>query len=168
MHADLVGYWIRTAALLVLPIAPHFSEHIWTSLLSEPESVQRALWPEPTLPNGVDATVIDAAQYMRGTIKMIRDAELLIQKRSAKAKPLPGAAGAAFDANRPKAVRIFVATSFPEWQDVSVGIVKDAYDQKEDKVDDGKIREALTKKGLMKDKRVMPFIQAFKVWQFLS
>ena len=43
MHADLVEYWIRISALLILPIAPHFSEHIWSTVLKEPVTVQKAL-----------------------------------------------------------------------------------------------------------------------------
>jgi hypothetical protein len=31
-------------------------------------------------------------------------------------------------------------------------------------VDDVKIRERLTRDGLIKDKRAMPFIQSLKVW----
>ncbi|EEB90945.1 hypothetical protein MPER_10780, partial [Moniliophthora perniciosa FA553] len=45
MHAELVTYWIRTAALLAAPVAPHFAEHIWTALLKEPQSIQLARWP---------------------------------------------------------------------------------------------------------------------------
>ncbi|TFY79564.1 hypothetical protein EWM64_g4448, partial [Hericium alpestre] len=46
MHADLVKRWIRISALLVTPIAPHFAEHIWTTILNKPTTIQNALWPE--------------------------------------------------------------------------------------------------------------------------
>ena len=58
MHHDLVQWWIRVATLLILPIAPHFSEHIWTSVLGEPVTVQQAQWPTP--PVAPDHTVLDA------------------------------------------------------------------------------------------------------------
>lgn len=163
MHADLVLYWIRSAALLVTPVAPHFAEQIWSTILQEPTSVQNALWPTPTTP--VDPTIIEAGQYMRGTIKTIRDAEISLLKGLAKAKGKKGAAAseALFDPKKPKAVRIYVATAFPEWQNTCVQIVKDSYTKEENKVDDAKVKELLIEKGLIKDKRAMPFIQAFKV-----
>ena len=67
------------------------------------------------------------------------------------------------DPKKPKAVRIYVATSFPEWQDACVQIVRDTYDAEREKVDDAKVRELLIQKGMIKDKKAMPFIQAFKV-----
>lgn len=175
MHSSLILYWIRTAALLITPLAPHFAEHIWSSILKEPKSIQYALYPKPS--TEVDQSLIDAGLYMRGTVKTIRDAEGALLKMLNKVKGKKGGAGAAgasggeskiFDPKKPKAVRIFVATSFPEWQDTCVGIVKEAYNEGEDKVDDVKVRELLTQKGLIKDKRAMPFIQAFKVCLPLS
>ncbi|KAF5345811.1 hypothetical protein D9756_010874 [Leucocoprinus leucothites] len=166
MHADLITYWIRTAALVITPIAPHFAEHIWSSptILNQPQSIQLALWPTPSKP--VDKGILESAEYMRGTVKSIRDAEINLVKMLSKAKSKKGANGgvgqAIFDPKKDKAVRIYVAMQFPEWQDVCVGIVKEAYVQAEDKVDDAKVKELLVKKGLIKDKRAMPFIQAFK------
>ncbi|TDL26973.1 leucyl-tRNA synthetase [Rickenella mellea] len=154
MHADLVKYWIRTSTLLITPIAPHFAEHIWTSVLKEPKSVQLARWPSVSRP--IDRAVLEAGTYMRGTVKMIRDSELNMLKRLSKSKSAP------FDPKKPKSVHIYVATKFPEWQDQCVQLVQDAYDAKKDKVDDQKVRELLTSRGLMKDKRAMPFVQAFK------
>ena len=157
MHADLTEWWIRTAALLVLPIAPHFSEHVWSTILKEPKSVQLALWPEPTA--AVDQSILDSAVYMRGAIKTMRDAELSLLKKMNKGKQ----GQATYDPKRPRAVRIYVTTAFPEWQEQCVQTVKDAYSAEHDKVDDQKVRELLTQRGLIKDKRAMPFVQAFKV-----
>ncbi|KAH7921139.1 leucyl-tRNA synthetase [Leucogyrophana mollusca] len=160
MHADLVQYWIRIAALLATPIAPHFAEHIWTTVLKEPKSIQLALWPEPSRP--VDKTVIETGVYMRGTLKTIRDAETTLLKRIQKGKKGKDTGEPSFDPKKPKSVNIYVATKFPEWQDICVQAVKDSYAEEAQKVDDVKVREILTEKGLIKDKRAMPFIQTFK------
>jgi len=163
MHADLVLYWIRSAALLVTPIAPHFTEHIWSAILLEPKSIQLALWPTPS--KSVDPTIIEAGQYMRGTVKTIRDAEASLLKAMAKAKSKKNAPSETmFDPKKPKAVRVYVATNFPEWQDLSVQAVQAAYSKEDDKVDDAKVKELLVQNGLIKDKRAMPFIQTFKVY----
>ncbi|KAG6860497.1 hypothetical protein C0995_010483 [Termitomyces sp. Mi166 len=163
MHHDLVRYWINAAALIITPIAPHFAEHIHTTILQSPISIQLALWPTPAKP--VDRTALEAGVYMRDTIKTIRDAEVSLLKMLQKAKGKKGPGGpavAAFDPKLPKSVRIYVATAFPEWQDTCVQAVKDAYDEQMDKVDDAKVKVMLMERGLIKDKRAMPFVQAFK------
>jgi leucyl-tRNA synthetase len=162
LHRDLIVQWMRYAALLVSPIAPHFAEHLWTAptLLNEPRSIQLALWPSPG--RDADRTVVEAGAYMRSTIKMIRDAELALQKKVNK-KGGKGVPEAAYDPRKPKSVRIYVATAFPEWQEICVDAVRQAYSPEADKVDDVKVREVLTEKGLIKDKRAMPFVQLFKV-----
>jgi leucyl-tRNA synthetase len=156
MHIDLVKYWIRVAALIASPIAPHFAEHIWRGILNEPKSIQVALWPELSSP--VERTYVEAGGYMRGTVKMIRDAELGMMKKMAKGKrTMP------YDPKAAKAVRVYVASSFPEWQEGCVKAVQKAYAPEADKVDDGVVKELLTASGLIKDKRAMPFVQTFKV-----
>ena len=166
MHHDLVQYWIRTAALVVTPIAPHFSEHIWTAILKSPQSIQLAAWPTPSDP--VDRTLLEAGQYMRGTIKIIRDAEVSLLKVLTKAKGKKSSPDAFYDPKKPKAVRIYVATAFPEWQDTCVQIIKEAYSKEEEKIDDTKVKQLLTERELIKDKRAMPFIQAFKVCHIIQ
>ena len=165
MHAELVELWMRTITLLMLPIAPHFSEHVWSTVLGEPRSVQWALWPEVPA-RAVDESVLAAGLYMRQTLKTIRDAEIALAKKGAKGAKGAAKGGAAnavvpYDARKPKALRVVVATGFPEWQNVVVQVVKEAYVN--EVVDDALVREALTKKGLMKDKRIMPFVQSVKV-----
>jgi leucyl-tRNA synthetase len=101
---------------------------------------------------------------MRGTVKTIRDAEISFLKAMAKAKGKKGAQDQKlFDPTKPKAVRIYVATQFPEWQNQCVDTVKLCYIKDADKVDDTRVKQLLTEKGLIKDKRAMPFVQLFKV-----
>ncbi|KAF9238326.1 hypothetical protein BU15DRAFT_88395 [Melanogaster broomeanus] len=159
MHVDLIEYWIRASALLVTPFAPHSADHIWTEFLKESKSIQLARWPDPG--RAADRTLIEAGAYMRGTLKMIRDAETTLLKKMQKGKK-GKADGPAFDPKSPKSVRVYMATRFPEWQDACVQAVKESYSEAEDKVDDVKVRAILIDKGLIKDKRVMPFVQAFK------
>ena len=44
-----------------------------------------------------------------------------------------------------------------------IATVKEAWSDEHEKVDDAQVRKILTTKGLIKDKRAMPFIQLFKV-----
>ena len=160
MHVDLVKNWVRASTLLMTPFAPHTAEHIWLAFLGETQSIQLARWPDPG--RAADRTLIEAGAYMRGTLKMIRDAETALLKKLQKGKRgKPD--GPSFDPKLPRSVRIYVATRFPEWQETCVQAIKEAYSEVEDKVDDVRVRAILTEKELIKDKRVMPFVQAFKV-----
>ena len=162
MHADLVRYWIGVAALLATPIAPHFAEHIWRGILQHPSTIQRALWPTPA--RAVDAPTIEAGAYMRALVKNVRDAELTLLKKLGKAPKGGAKAGPPpFDPKKPRALRVYVATRFPEWQDACVQAVQEAWAPETARVDDAKVRALLTERGLIKDKRAMPFVQLFKV-----
>ncbi|KAF9441725.1 hypothetical protein P691DRAFT_544466 [Macrolepiota fuliginosa MF-IS2] len=102
----------------------------WTAILHEPKSIQLALWPTPPTP--VDRILLESVEYMRGTVKSMRDAEIsllkMLAKASNKGKKNNAVDGSqVFDPKKEKAVRIYVATHFPEWQDICVGIVQEAY-----------------------------------------
>lgn len=161
MHADLVEMYMRTTALLVQPIAPHFAEHLYCTILGSSKSVQHALWTDipvvnPSHEDGEGA--FEAGQYMRATVKNVRDAEIALARKSKKGGPI-GTGGS-------KSVRLIVATSFPQWQDGCVGVIKELLGNSSGSaahLDDGKLKEALSARGLLKDKRVMPFVQTLKV-----
>jgi len=106
---------------------------------------------------------------MRGTIKTIQDMEGALVKmlNKTKGKKRGAALVDVFDPKKPKSVWIYVATAFPEWQNACVEVVRAVYDEVGDKVDDGKVRDVLSEKGLIKNKRAMPFVQAFKVGVFI-
>ena len=57
---------------------------------------------------------------MRALVKKVPDAELTVLKKFEEAKGGPPP----FDPKKPSAVRIYVATRFPEWQDACVRAVQ--------------------------------------------
>lgn len=99
---------------------------------------------------------------MRGTIKTVRDAEVSLMRKMAKNKD-KGKGAPSFNPKKPKSLRIYVSTAFPEWQDTCVQAIKDSYTVETGVVDDVKVLQDLGKHGLIKDKRAMPFVQGFKV-----
>ncbi|PWN42036.1 leucyl-tRNA synthetase [Ceraceosorus guamensis] len=156
MHVELIEQWIRVQALIMTPIAPHFAEHLWKKTLgNEKQSVQVQRWPALSKP--IDKGLSDAATYVRATTKTIRDGEATILKRKSKGKDSSG-----FDPKKPKAVKVFVATEFPNWQNACVQAIKSHLDEKTGAVDDKGVRQALAEAGIVKDKRVMPFVMNFK------
>ncbi|KAK4046224.1 cytosolic leucyl tRNA synthetase [Microbotryomycetes sp. JL201] len=155
MHVDLVCRFIEVQALLLTPIASHTAEYLWSTVLGNSTSIQQAQYPKVSAP--VDRGVLDSGLYIRSTIKEIRDAELAFQKKKAKGKLSAG-----FDPSKPKAVRVYVAKGYPEWQEQAVALVKDAFDESAGTVDEPKLRAAMADKGLAKDKKVNTFLAIFK------
>merc|ERR1711939_116916 len=155
MHVDLVRRFVRVQALLITPIAPHVAEHMWTQLLGESSSIQKARWPELSAP--LDRVLLDASAFIHGTIKSVRDSRANFEKRKAKGK----GAAMSFDPSKPSGVKLYVARQFPQWQEEVVQVVKDSTSA-EGAIDDAKVRQALAKSGLIKDKKTMPFFQQFK------
>lgn len=155
-HRDLIFWWIRMQALAVTPVAPHFAELVWKEILQEPTSVQTALFPEPSAP--VNQSALDAVTYVKSLVTSMRQAELGFVKKKAKGK---GAGG--FDPAKPKGVRLFIAKDFPAWQTQCIESIREAYDTTSQKTDNAKLKELLGGKGLLKDKRAMPFCVSFTV-----
>ena len=137
---------------MLAPFTPHFSEHIWQDVLGETTSVQQARFPQIKT---VDAVALARNDYMRGAVDSLRSAEALISRRKGKAK------AAGFDTTKPKSARIFVAESFPQWQEEAIAVLKSC--MTDGTVDDAALKKQLATSGLIKDKRIMPFCQQIKV-----
>ncbi|KAF7730873.1 cytosolic leucyl tRNA synthetase [Apophysomyces ossiformis] len=156
MHKNLVQRYIEVQALILSPICPHWSEHLWTDVLKKDGTIMNARFPEPSGP--VDETILAAAEYIRRTIKSVRDAELNLLKKKKKGKTVESE----YQPNAPKSLKIYVASKFPEWQEDGIEVLKANYDQATGKFDDVKIRQELGAKGMLKNKKTMPFIQEQK------
>lgn len=165
MHRDLILGWIRNQALLILPIAPHFAEHIWKEVLKEGSSVQAASFPEPSAP--ADQSAIEAGKYVHNLLSSIRSTEATFAKKKSKGKVTTG-----YDPSKPKGVRIFVAKDFPAWQANCVEAVKQVYNAETNEVDMAKVKSVLAEKGLAKEARALPFSVMFAVstamWKLLA
>jgi leucyl-tRNA synthetase len=156
VHQDLIFWWTRIQALTVAPVAPHFAEWIWKEILGELKSVQNALFPEPSAP--VDQAALDAVTFVKGLVTTMRQAELGFAKKKAKGK---GAGG--FDPSKPKGVKLFIAKEFPAWQTQCIEAIREVYDESTKEVNNAKLKELLASKGLLKEKRAMPFCVMFSV-----
>ncbi|CEP16505.1 hypothetical protein [Parasitella parasitica] len=152
MHKDLVMRYIELQALMLAPITPHWSEHVWGSILKKEGLVVDAKFPEVSAP--VDESLDAATRYIRKTIKAIRDAEINAMKKK------KGKAVSDYQANLPKSLKIYVTTNFPEWQEACLASMENNF--ADDKFDDVKIRQELGAQGILKNKKVMPFVQEQK------
>ncbi|VVT49893.1 uncharacterized protein SAPINGB_P002496 [Magnusiomyces paraingens] len=121
MHKDLVLRYIEVQALLLSPIAPHFCEYLWREVLGHKESIQNARFPEISAP--LDKSLSAALEYVRSTQRAIREAEGASMKKK-KGK----ATATTFDPKKPSKLSLYVALSFPEWQEAYIDLVKDAFE----------------------------------------
>ncbi|KAI7902565.1 leucyl-tRNA synthetase [Cokeromyces recurvatus] len=116
--------------------------------------IVNARFPEPSAP--VDEVLDAATRYIRKTIKAIRDAELNLLKKKKKSKNGEGE----YKPKEPKSLKIYAATKFPEWQETCLTVMKANYN--DGQFDDVKIRQELGAQGVLKNKKVMPFVQEQK------
>ncbi|GAN02209.1 leucyl-tRNA synthetase [Mucor ambiguus] len=152
MHKDLVLRYIELQALFLAPITPHWSEHVWGTVLKKQGLVVDARFPKVSAP--VDESLDAATRYIRKTIKSIRDAEINAMKKK------KGKAAVEYNAKDPKSLKIYVATKFPEWQEACLAAMKANY--ADGQFDDVKIRQELGAQGILKNKKAMPFVQEQK------
>ncbi|KAK9458120.1 hypothetical protein V1511DRAFT_465096 [Dipodascopsis uninucleata] len=151
MHRDLVLRYIEQQALLLTPIAPHWAEYIWTDVLKKPQSVQVALFPQPSKPE--DKALTAALEYVRDVTRTIRETEGANIKKQKKSKAVT------FDPKKPTKLVLYIALQFPEWQEQYVDLVRDAFDRISLSFSP-ELTSKVQKLGDMK--RAMPFVNHIK------
>lgn len=149
MHHELAKRYIELQALLLTPVAPHWSEHMWVEVLKKPDTVQNALYPTVSSP---DVALSAARDYVRTTTSNITSAEGQQVKKLAKGKNV------AFDPKQDKKLTIFAAEAFPAWQDKYIELVRGKFEEL-GLVDVKTITKEIAKPDM---KKAMPFVQGLK------
>ncbi|KAI0401808.1 leucyl-tRNA synthetase [Xylaria palmicola] len=149
MHHDLVVRYIELQALLLTPIAPHFSEYLYRDVLKHTESVHNALYPEVPPPDAVLSAVFS---YVRTVTSNITAAEGNQIKKLAKGKTT------SYDPKEPKRLTISVAASFPAWQEKIIDLLAQQY-KNTGAIDVKELTKQIDKKDM---KKAMPFVQLLK------
>lgn len=147
MNAGLVKRFIEVQVLLIVPICPHFSEHIWGDILGRKGTVQCAVYPKA---EPVDEALLTASNYLQSVAHALRTT------MQAEMRPKKGPVKNIDSAD------IFVAIAFPKWQEDAVAVLKSCYDGKNFQPDDV-IVAAL--KPMMKEKankKLIPFVMELK------
>ncbi|KAI0868624.1 leucyl-tRNA synthetase [Hypoxylon argillaceum] len=149
MHHDLVVRYIELQALLLTPIAPHFSEYLYRDVLKHSDTVHNALYPDVPPQDAVLSAVFN---YVRSVTSQITSAEGNQIKKLAKGKTT------SYDPKEPKRLTISVATSFPAWQEKCIDLLAQQY-QSTGAIDVKDLTKQIDKKDM---KKVMPFVQLLK------
>lgn len=148
MSKNLVFRYIEAQVLMLAPITPHFSEYIYREILGKKGSIQTATFPTVSKP--LSKSLSDALEYLRDLSRSIREAEGNVLKKK-KGTPLQ------VDPSKPSKLTIFVCSSFPQWQDNCIEIVRELYQQHS--LNDNKYIKEKVGKDM---KRSMPFISLVK------
>ncbi|KAK3823986.1 MAG: leucyl-tRNA synthetase [Linnemannia elongata] len=156
MNKELFVRYLEVQTLVISPIVTHWSEYVWGTVLGKEGLIVNARWPKA---GPVDEKVLQEMDYLRRQLANVRAAETQANKKKKKGKT------DAFDPMKPKKITILLAAKFPEWQEASIAVLQGAYqpENKDGKLfDDDKVKKELAAKGMMKDKKVMPFLHDLK------
>ena len=154
MSRPLLLQYVELQSLVICTIAPHWAEHMWLEILHKPNSIQTALWPDVPTSNPQTTAM---RTYVKTTASAITSAEAQASRKVAKGK------AAVFDPRKPKRLTIFVARSFPQWQEKYVDLVRELF-AKSNLSDDKNLNASVAKlagKG-PELKKAMPFVQSLK------
>ncbi|KAJ1741632.1 cytosolic leucyl tRNA synthetase [Coemansia sp. RSA 989] len=158
MHPTLLRKYINRQVIQLCPITPHWAEHIWKTVMGNADSIMDARWPTD-LPAEPDYSLLAVGDYIRKTVRSARDAEAKLRSKKKKSK---GGAASEVDLSKPRAIDIFVAYEFPEWQEEVIAALKANYNAESGKFDDKQVLSTLGASGMLKNKKVMPFAQEIK------
>ncbi|KAJ2614885.1 cytosolic leucyl tRNA synthetase [Coemansia sp. RSA 1804] len=160
MNPALVRKWIERQVLLITPIAPHWAEHVWQTIMGNTGSVMDLRLPAD-MPTATNHSLLMAGDYVRKLAKAVRDADIALQKRSSKKKKKTAADHTPV-VDAPKSLDVFIASGFSSWQETVISVLKENYDASSKTFDDKALVAAMGKKGVLKNKKAMPFANEIK------
>lgn len=149
MHAGLVRRFVELQALLLTPIAPHWSDSVWQEILHKDSSIQLALYPTVPAP---DPASLAAIEYVKSTANSVTQAEAGQVKKLQKGKQV------SFDPAKAKKLTVYVAATFPAWQQQYRNLLKEQWEST-GAIDTKAVAAKINKAEL---KKAMPYIQMLK------
>lgn len=139
MHIKLILRFIEVQALLLCPICPHVSEHVWGLLgkvkskyppinyvnnklfYFQKSSIVKSNWPPV---GNIDEVLIKASEYLMSAAHSFRVIlkNHLLPPKAGKANPNPVAP------EKPTVATVWVAKTFPSWQSCILTIMKSFFE----------------------------------------
>eukprot|EP01114_Cavostelium_apophysatum_P006251 TRINITY_DN1749_c0_g1_i1.p1 TRINITY_DN1749_c0_g1~~TRINITY_DN1749_c0_g1_i1.p1 ORF type:complete len:679 (-),score=245.98 TRINITY_DN1749_c0_g1_i1:43-2079(-) len=150
MKKDLIMKFIEVQAIIMAPITPHFSEHIW-KMIGKTGTVRKTPFP---VAGAVDLVVLQQKHYLYRILHEFRVKRDLYMKPKKKGsnEPVPA----------PSKASIAVAANFVEWKQKVLNMLRPFYENKN--YEDKAVLAVLTADAELKKniKKVMPFVVSIK------
>ena len=120
VHRELILKFIETQAIILSPICPHVSEHVW-KLLGKTETILRAQWP--SVPE-FDRATINAGSYLNQAVQEFRlrmktYLSLNSAKDAKRSTNLP--------VEKPTHGTIWIARCYPTWQTIILTALQEKF-----------------------------------------
>jgi leucyl-tRNA synthetase len=150
MNWKLIKRFMEVQALLLSPITPHFSEHVWVTIMGKETSILKERFP---IAEPVDEKLLAASGYLQRVAHELRTTlQAELHPKKGPAKPAD-----AYDS-----ADIFVSVAYPKWQEEAISILRSCYDGTKFCADDVIVSSL---KPLMKErpnKKLIPFVMELK------
>jgi len=137
LHRDLIKKFIECQTIIMAPFIPHYSEHVYSTLLGNKEGIMQARWPTV---GSVDPLLIRMNTYFDKTLSDLRSK---IEKARAK--------------KTVSTVTVYIADEFLDWQQAALNALKATVEQ------GGDVMGKDFKKGFMSLPSMAPFKAQSKV-----
>ena len=158
MHRRTILRFLQTFPLLISPFCPHTAEHLWQLAhgrsdvddLQPADSVLNAPWPKV---GGTDPSILKLEEHIVEQRAQAQRLFLVADAAAAKAKKA-----------KPTSCKVFIAQSFPEWQEQTLTLIANQAAQLDGKCPDCKqFADFLKETGnpLMENKKLRAQIMAF-------
>jgi leucyl-tRNA synthetase len=150
-NKELIERFIRVQVIMISPVTPHWSEHIWRNVLHEQGSVTKASWPTV---GPIDNDLLKRNDYLMHTLHNFR------LKLAAHMNPKKGAKPPA-----PTTASIYIADRYPEWQEKTLVLIRKLYNEQTKEFPANKeINDAVQADATLKAqaKKIMPFFNFIK------
>ncbi|ORC86083.1 putative leucyl-tRNA synthetase [Trypanosoma theileri] len=143
VHRDLAERYVEVQTLLLAPLAPHFAEYMWSTVLGHTSSVMNANFPVATAP--VDYTTLVASRVMTDVVRDIRALAVRSQKKHGVVNE----------------VCVYTATEYSEWQRAALRLLREVYTAAGNTFPADFTKTVMSRKEPWMTKDVLPEVMAF-------
>lgn len=143
VHSEVTHRFYEVLSLLMMPLAPHFAEHMWQVVLGNTGYVVNQPFPKPTAP--LDYSLVIANRIMMNVVKEIRSQKAKLAKKRGTIDH----------------VVVYTAAAFSEWQLKALEVLNRIYENNENTFPADLTKQIMASKPDWLTKELLPETLAF-------